>query len=122
MEPSKAIDRKNGPNAAVPDPTLWTFVRAASVANLLVATIVLVDFIALAVSNHDGKAFYMGLWLVPFVTLVIWGTSAVLFVGASTPKWLRMLGRRLSGTSRYFQSGRSGVWDHWLDSPEPHGP
>jgi hypothetical protein len=109
MAPQKSIDRKNALNAEIPDPTLGIFVRSASVANLLVATLVFIEFSALAIVNHDGKTFQLGLWLVPFVTLVIWGTAAVLFVGASMPKWLWLIGRRLTGTSHCLPSRRSGV-------------
>jgi len=42
MAPPKAIDQKIAPNGAIPALTPWTFVRAASVANLVVATLVFV--------------------------------------------------------------------------------
>jgi hypothetical protein len=124
MAHQKSFDTKNALRAEIPDLTIGVFVRSASVANLLVAMILFVDYIALAVSNHDGRAFfiYMVFWLIPFVTLVIWGTAALLLAGALTRRRLRMLWRRLTGTSRCLPSRRSAIWDHWLDSPEPHGP
>ena len=48
-----------------------TFVRAARVANLLVATVVFLDFSVMSLVNRDGRALQMGLWLVPFLTVVI---------------------------------------------------
>ena len=60
----------------------------------------------------------MGLWLVPLVTLVIWGTASVMCVVTLTPRWLSTLRRRLiRGPARSSQSQGSGVWDEWLDSP-----
>ena len=69
---------------------------------------------AIALVNHDGEAFQLGLTLIPLVTVVIWGTATVLCALALTPSRLWMLGRRLLPTRR------SGIWDDWLDSPEPH--
>jgi hypothetical protein len=123
MAPPKSIDRNKAPNGAIPALTPWTFVRAAGLANLLVATLVFVEFSAIAIVNHDSRAFQMRLWLFPLVTLVIWGTAAVLCVLALTPRWLWTLRRRLiGGPVRSSPSERSGLWDDWLDSPEPHGP
>jgi hypothetical protein len=116
---SKSIDRKNPLKGAIPALTPGTFVRAAGLANLLVTTLVFIEFSAIALVNRDGRAFQIGLWLIPFVTLVIWGTAAVLCVVALTPRWLWTLGRRLIGPAWSSPSGRSGVWDDWLDNPEP---
>ncbi len=74
----------------------------------------------MAIVNHDGGAFWTGLWLVPFVTLVVWSAAAVIFVGAAIPGRIRPIVRRLAGASSTSRSGRSGVWDDWLDKPEPH--
>ncbi len=116
----KSIDRKKAPRGAMPALTSWNFVRAASLANLLVATLVFVEFSVIAIVNHDDRAFQLGLWLVPFVTLVIWGTAAVLCLLALAPRCLPTLGRRLiGGPVRSPPSDRSGVWDDWLDSPDP---
>jgi hypothetical protein len=88
------------------------------VANLIVGTLVFVEFSVISLVNRDGKAFQMGLWLVLFVTVVIWGTASVMCVVALTPRWLSMLGRWLiGGAARFSPSDRSGVWDDWLDSP-----
>jgi hypothetical protein len=122
MPPPKLIDTKNAQMGAIPDVTIGIFVRSAGLANLLVATLVLIEFSAIALVNHDGKAFQLGLSLIPLVTVVIWATAAVLCVGALTPRWLLLLGRRLIRTSRFSPSDRSGVWDDWLDSYEPHHP
>jgi hypothetical protein len=60
------------PNAKLDTPdrsrsilTPWTFMRAAGLANLLVATLVFAEFSGIALVKHDPKAFQMGLWLVP---------------------------------------------------------
>ena len=119
MAPQKGIVRKDAPPPVV---TARMYARAASVVNLSVATLVFVEFSAMAIVDHDGGAFRTGLWLVPFVTLVVWSTAALIFVGAAMPGWLRLIGRRLAGPSPTFRSGRSGVWDDWLDNPEPHDP
>jgi hypothetical protein len=98
--------------------TIGTFARAASVANLIVGMLVFVEFSFMSLVNRDGGDFKMGLWLVPFVTAVIWGTASVMCVVALTPRWLWILGRWLiGGAARSSPSARSGVWDDWLDSP-----
>jgi hypothetical protein len=122
MAPQKSIDRKTAQNDAIPALTAWTFVRAAALANTLVAALVFVEFCAFELVNHDGTAFLLGLSLVPILTLVIWSTSALLCAMALTPRWLRNLGRRLIGTSRSLPSRTSGVWDDWLDGSELHHP
>jgi hypothetical protein len=120
MARAKLVDTKHAQNGAIPEATIWIFVRSAGLANLLVATLVFIEFSAIALVNHDGKAFQLGLSLIPLVTVVIWATAAVLCVGALAPRWLLLLGRRLIRTSRFSPSDRSGVWDDWLDSYEPH--
>ena len=122
MPPPKSIDRKNALKGAIPALTPWTFVRAAGAANLIVATLVLIDFSVIALGTHDGRAFQTVLWLVPFVTLVVWGTATVLYVVFLAARLLGTLERRLIRPARSSSSGMSGVWDHWLDSPEPHHP
>jgi len=114
----ESIDRKNAPRGAMPALTPWNFVRAAIVTNLTVAPLVFVEFSVISFINRDGKLFKIGLWLVPFVTLVIWGTAAVLFVLALAPRWLCTLGR-LIRPAWFSPSDKSGVWDDWLDSPDP---
>lgn len=117
----KSIEMKKVPSGAIPALTPRTFVRAASLANLLVATLVFVEFSAIAIVNHDGTAFLLGLCLVPLLTLVIWGIAAVLCGLALVPMWFWTLRLRLIGRpSRSSPSFMSGVWDDWLDSP-PRG-
>ena len=86
MAPQKSIARKNALNDAIPTLTRWTFVRAAGLANLLVATVVSIEFSAIALVNHDGKALQLGLSLISLMTVVIWGTAAVLSVLALAPR------------------------------------
>jgi lysylphosphatidylglycerol synthetase-like protein (DUF2156 family) len=117
MPPSKSIGRKNAPKDAIPALTPLTFVRAGGLANLLAVTAVFISFLAVALVNRDLRFLAAGVWLFLFVTLVVWGSAAAFCVLALTPKWLR----RMRGTSRSPSSGKSGLWDHWLDSPELHG-
>jgi hypothetical protein len=116
-KPNDKLDAGNGARSEL---TPWSFVRAAGRANLLVATLVVAEFSGIALVKHDPKAFQMGLWLVPFVTLVIWVTAAVLCLLAPTPRGLRALRRRLVGRHQSSLSARSRIWDDWLDSPESH--
>jgi hypothetical protein len=116
-KPTDLLDIRDG---ARPGPTPRTFVRAAGLANLLVATMVFAEFSGIALVKHDPRAFQFGLWLVPFVTLVIWATAAVLYFLALTPRSLRALWRLLMGRPRSLPSTRSGIWDDWLDRPLPH--
>ena len=75
-KPNDKLDPLEGARS---DLTPWIFVRAAGLANLLVATLVFVEFSGMALVEHDPRAFEIGLWLVPFVTLVIWASAVVLF-------------------------------------------
>jgi hypothetical protein len=119
----RTIHGNSAVKGEVPTLTLGTFVQAASVANLLVSTLVFIEFSVTSLVNHDGRDFQMGLWLVPFVTMVIWGTASVMCVVTLTPRWFSRLGRWLTGgPARHSPSERSGVWDDWLDSPAPHCP
>ena len=63
----------------------------------------------------------MGLWFCAIVTPLVWASAALLYVLEEAPGWLRALGQWLAARFRSPQSTRSGVWDEWLDSPEPHG-
>ncbi len=121
MAPTKSIDKKNALEVAVPALTVGTFVRAAVVANLVVATLVLIVFTGMALGDHDRGAVRVGLWLVPFVTLVVWSSATVLYVVFRAAGLVATL-KRLIGQARSSRSGKSCVWDDWLDSPEPHHP
>jgi hypothetical protein len=54
MTSTKSIDKTNALRGVVPDPAIWMFVQAAVVANLLVATLVLVVFTAMEFGDHRG--------------------------------------------------------------------
>ena len=101
-------------------PRPWPFVRAAALANLVVATWIFAECSGIAIVWHEPKVFEMGLSLVPFVTLVVWGTAALLYVLEVAPRWLRALGQRLAARHRTSLSAGSAVWDEWLDSPGRH--
>jgi hypothetical protein len=122
MAPKKPIDRKNSQHDTIPAVTASTFVRAACLANLLVATLVFVEFCAIALFEHNGESFLLGLSLILMLTAVIWTTAALLGVVTLTPRRLWMLKHRLTGSSRSMRSGKSRVWDDWLDGPELHRP
>jgi len=119
MSLSKSINGKNARKRAIPAVSPRPFVRAAVVANLIVAAQVSVVF---ALFTYDGKSFPYLLWLIPFVTLVVWGSATVLYLVPLASLWLGTFARRLIGPVRSSPSRRSGVWDNWLDSPEPHHP
>ena len=114
-------DQFNTSGGARSDLTFWTSLRAAALANLLIAAPVLFGSCGIALVDHDPKALRMGLWFVAIVTLLVWATAALLYFLELAPRWLRALGRWLAARPRTSLSARSGVWDDWLDSPEPHG-
>ena len=91
-------------------------------ANLIVGTLVLFEAIAFAWSVRDGKVFAFGLAFIPFVTLVVWGSATVFYVVPLVSRWLGTIARRLIEPVRSSPAGKLGVWDDWLDSPEPHRP
>ena len=122
MADQESIDKKKTLKRVSPLLEARTYVRTASLANLLVATLFLVQFSAIAIHNQDGSCFGFALLLVSITTLAIWCTAAVFFFFALAPRWLLLLGRSMVVTLRPSMSGRSGVWDRWLDSPEPLGP
>ena len=116
MAPTKSIDETNALEVAIPEPTIWTFVHAAVVANLLVATLLLVVFSVMALGGHRD-VLELGLSLIPFVTLVIWGSATLLYLVVRAVGLLGTL-KRLIGHAR--SSGKSVIWDDWLDIAEPH--
>ena len=115
MPPTKSIEKTNALKDAIPEPTIWTFVHAAVVASLVMAAILLVVFSAIALGEHRG-AWQLGLLLIPFATLVVWNSATVLYLAFRAAGLLRTL-KRLIGHAR---SSPSGIWDDWLDIPEPH--
>ena len=116
----RSNDQFNTSGGARSDLTFWTSLRAAALANLLIAAPVLFGSCGIALVDHDPKALRMGLRFGAIVTPVVWASAALLYVLEVAPGWLRALGRWLAARSRFPQSARSGVWDDWLDSPEWH--
>jgi len=110
MQCLKTIARKNQRYGAVPP--VWLFVRAAIVANVSVGTLVFIEFTVMSLVDNDGKTFRLGLWLVPFVTVVVWSSASAIYLMFLVAELLRALAQRLVSSS-----SRSGVWDDWLDSP-----
>ena len=120
MSHPRSNDQFNTSGGARSDLTFWTSLRAAALANLLIAAPVLFGSCGIALVDHDPKALRMGLWFAAIVTPVVWASAALLYVLEVAPRWLGALGRRLAVRFRSPQSARSGVWDDWLDSPETH--
>ena len=112
MTPTKSTAWKNAEIGETPDPTIGTFARAAVIANLLVATLVVVVFSTFALKEHALGALQLLLWLVPFVTVVVWSSASAIYLMFLVAKLFRALARRLVSSS-----GKSMVWDAWLDSP-----
>jgi hypothetical protein len=94
----KPNDNLNASGGARSDLTFWTSVRAAALANLLIAAPVLFESCGITLVEHSPKAFRMGLWFVAIVTPVVWASAALLYVLEVAPGWLRALGRWAGGT------------------------
>ena len=117
MALTKSIEKTNALRDSIPEPTIWTFVHAAVVASLVIATLLLVVFSALALGDHRG-VLQLGLSLIPFATLVVWISATALYLVFRAVGLLKTL-KRLIGHARSSPSGKSGIWDDWLDIPEP---
>ena len=117
----KSNDRFNTSGGARSDPTIRSSVRAAALANLLIAAPVLFGSCGIAIVDHNPKALRMGLWFVAIVTPLVWASAALLYVLDEAPRWHWAVGQWLAARFRSPQSARSGVWDEWLDGPEPRG-
>ena len=68
---SKSNGKLDNLDGARSELTFWTSVRTVALANLLVATLMLIEFSAIALVDHDPKALRMGLWFVAIVTLLV---------------------------------------------------
>lgn len=121
MPLTKPINKSNAPTVAVPEPTIWTFVQAATAASLIVSTLILVVFCFMALGDHQRGVLLLGLSLVPFATLVVWSTTAVFYLGVRAAGLLGKLKLPVKHV-RSSPSGNSGVWDDWLDIPDPRYP
>jgi hypothetical protein len=121
MSPTKSINKSNAPTVVVPEPTIWSFVQAAIAASLIVSTLILVVFCFMALGDHQRGVLLLGLSLVPFATSVVWSAATVFYL---VFRAVGLLGRlkRLRKHVRSSPSGESGVWDDWLDIPDPRFP
>jgi hypothetical protein len=99
---------------------IQSFVRSAAISNLIVATLVFLEFTCMALFQHDPKTFQIGLWLIPYVTVVIWGSATVIFSLMVVANGFRTVVPWLLERSRISRTARSGVWDYCLDGPESH--
>ena len=120
MAPTKSIDKTTALKDAIPDPTIWEVVYAAVLASLMVDTLILVVFSVMALSDFRG-GFRLGLSLIPFATLVVWSSAIVFYFIFRAARLLGTLRRRIRH-ARSSSSGKSVIWDNWLDFPEPHHP
>jgi hypothetical protein len=116
----KPIDQFDSSAGARDVLTPRTFVRTTGKANLLLVTMLFAEFCIIAWVDHDLTVFRAGLWAVPIMCLITWAIAAVLHLLELATRALRALGRRLVGRHRSFRTAGSGVWDEWLDRPEPH--
>jgi hypothetical protein len=95
-----------------------TFVRAAAFANLIVGTMVFVEFGILPILDHQLNTFWLGLMLALLSTVVVWCAGALICVIVLAPSRLLRLWRTIRVPNRFTQSGSSTVWDDWLDGPK----
>ena len=112
MAPTKSIDWKKIQISAIPELTIGTFARAAVVANLLVVTIVVIVFSIFALKEHALAALHLLLWIVPLMTVAVWCSASAVYFMFLVAKLSDALAQWL-----FFSSGRSMLWDDWLDSP-----
>jgi hypothetical protein len=117
MTAQKPTGHKADRKATIPLITLGTFARAAGAANLIVGTLVLVEFSVFSLVNRAGRDILLGLWLILFVTIVIWTIASLMGVVVLGSKWIwnrgHSLVRRVAGSS---PASASSLWDEWLDS------
>jgi hypothetical protein len=118
---TKPINKSNASTVAVPEPTMRTYVHAAVVASLIVTIFILVDLCFMALSDHQRGFLLLELLLVPYATLVVWSTATVFYLGVRVAGLLGKLKRPVKHV-RSSPSGNSGVWDDWLDIPDPRYP
>jgi hypothetical protein len=118
MAPTKSSDKTSALKAAIPDPTIWTFVHAAVVASLVIDTFLLVVFCTEALVGRRGVG-PQWLALILFATLVVWSSATVFYLVYRAAGLFRTL-KRLIGDARSSPSGKSVIWDDWLDIPQSH--
>jgi hypothetical protein len=112
MTRTRSIDWNKAKMSEIADPSIGLFARAAVVSNLLVAAIVAIVFSFFALKEHALGALQLLMWLIPFVTVVVWSSASAIYVMFLVAKLFRAVARRL-----VWSSGKSVVWDDWLDSP-----
>jgi hypothetical protein len=94
------------------------FVWTTTQATVLFATVLVVTSIVFSLLDNDDEMFQTMFWLVPVLTLFVWGVATVMYFVELIPKWLWILGLRLrEGRARPLPSGKLAVGDDWLDSP-----
>jgi hypothetical protein len=110
MTPTKSVDETNALRG--------TFVHAAVVTSLAVAELLFVAFSVMALGGHRD-VLDLGFLLIPFATLVVWSSATVFYLVYRASGLLRTL-KRLIGDARSSPSGKSVIWDDWLDIPQSH--
>ena len=89
-------------------------------ASLVVDTLVLITFSAMALGEFRG-ILQVGLLLILLATLIVWSSGIVLYLVSRAGGLIGTLMRRI-GYARPSRSGKSGIWDAWLDIPDPYHP
>jgi hypothetical protein len=85
------------------------FVRAAIVADLLVAAMLIVIFMVLPQPNRPF-AVRTGLWLILLSSLAVWGIYTLLYAVDRTRRWFLR-------PAKASPLRKAILWDHWLDGP-----
>jgi hypothetical protein len=68
---------------------LWQLCRASSQSHQHRASpggLQAIGFSIMSLVNHDGKTIQLGLWLVLYVTVVVWGSATFFYVEALPPR------------------------------------
>jgi hypothetical protein len=76
------------------------------VANVLVATCLVIEFSVVSLLNRNSRDFVIWLCLVPLVTLVVWGIVSAVCVAALTPLWLG----GVWATYHFYQHRMRVIW------------
>ena len=115
MAPTKSIDKTNALKGAIPEPDNLDVRPRSRCGKPGDRHTPFGRFQRDALGEHRG-VLQLGLLLIPFATLVVWSSATVLYLVFRAVGLLGTL-KRLIGHAR---SKASGMWDDWLDIPEPH--
>ena len=96
----------------------WDFIRWAALLTLWVTALAVL--IAAIKVDPDVWVLVAGLWFL--IVLAVW--FGILTVGCMImiPVWIWRLTKRLARTGAEVTMPHGGLWDQWLDGPEPRRP